>query len=146
MHAFGLHFLEIEGSGELWAVGVGTPAYMSPEAAEGSADIDHRSDIYALGCVSYTLLTGTLVFDSDSPVGMLVHHLKTPPQPPSLRTELPIPAALEEILMRCLEKDPARRPQSAEELSSALNGVELPHTWDQDRARAWWSLHLPDAN
>src|SRR5690606_3465464 len=61
----------------------GTPAFMAPEQALGQPVIDGRADIYATGCVAYWLLTGELVFTSDTPMGLLMHHAQTPPSPPS---------------------------------------------------------------
>ena len=103
----------------------GTPAFMAPEVVLGIADTDHRVDLYALGCVGYWLLTGKLIFEGRSAVEMMFHHANTPAPRPSTRTELPIPAPLEDLLMECLEKDPARRPVSAEVVSSRLDAVAL---------------------
>ncbi|HMF88056.1 MAG TPA: serine/threonine-protein kinase, partial [Gemmatimonadaceae bacterium] len=80
---------------------LGTPAYMAPEMALGEA-VDGRADIYALGCVAYYLLTGQLVFEADTSMKMLMHHLNTAPVPPSQRTELPIPRELDELVLACL--------------------------------------------
>ena len=120
----------------------GTPAFMAPEQAMGS-ELDGRADIYATGCVAYWLLTGQLVFTADSPMGLLVQHAQTPPTPPSARTDLPIPGALDDIVLSCLAKDPADRPQSARELSLRLAEVEGASCWTQDRAREWWEKHQP---
>ena len=95
---------------------------MAPEVVLGVADTDHRVDLYALGCVGYWLLTGKLVFEGKSAVEVMFHHAHTPPSRPSTRSELPIPASLEELVMECLEKDPARRPASAEAVSTRLDG------------------------
>jgi hypothetical protein len=73
----------------------------------------------------------------------MVHHAQTPPTRPSLRVELPIPAQLEELLMECLEKDPARRPASAEVVSTRLNAVPLAAAWTAERAEQWWAMHRP---
>ncbi len=143
---FGLvkHFDQDEEATRLTGVGVaaGTPAYMAPEMAEGIAEVDHRADLYALGCVGYWLLTGVRVFEADSPVKMIVEHARTSPQPPSARVELPIPAELDEIVLWCLEKDPAKRPASAAELSERLLSVARADPWEQGNAREWWNLHL----
>ena len=121
----------------------GTPAVIAPEQALGGSALDGRADIYATGCVAYWLLTGQLVFTADTPMGLLLHHAKTMPTPPSDLTELPIPAALEQLVMSCLAKDPADRPQSARELSRRLAELEGAGGWTEDRARAWWTLHEP---
>jgi serine/threonine-protein kinase len=123
----------------------GTPAFMSPEQALG-ADVDGRADIYATGCLAYWLLTGQFVFTSQTPMGMLVQHAQKPPVPPSVRTDLPIPKALEDLVLSCLAKDPANRPQSAKELSLRLADVEGANAWTQDRAREWWATNQSAAN
>jgi serine/threonine-protein kinase len=120
----------------------GTPAFIAPEQAMG-AEVDGRADIYATGCVAYWLLTGQFVFTADTPMGLLLKHAHTVPAPPSARTDLPIPAALDQLVLSCLAKEPAKRPQSARELSSRLAEVEGMHAWTQDRARDWWVTHRP---
>jgi len=121
----------------------GTPAFMAPEQALGRPDLDHRVDLYATGCVAFWLLTGRLVFEASSSMGLLVHHANTPPSPPSAHTELPVPGALDRLVLACLEKDPARRPQSARELSRLLAEAVDPSAWTEERARAWWARHRP---
>ncbi|HMH57258.1 MAG TPA: serine/threonine-protein kinase, partial [Gemmatimonadales bacterium] len=120
----------------------GTPAFMAPEQAMG-AELDGRADIYATGCLAYWLLTGQLVFTADTSMGLLLKHAQTPPTPPSARTELPIPPALEDLVLSCLAKDPAKRPQSARELSRRLGELDGADEWTQDRARDWWVTHQP---
>jgi len=124
----------------------GTPAFMAPEMALSRPDLDPRADLYSLACVGYVLLTGKLVFEADTPMAMLLHHAQTRPTPPSERTETEIPAALENVIMQCLEKDPNDRPGSAEELARMLEGMDLGTDWSQDRARNWWDLHLPGSD
>ncbi len=121
----------------------GTPAFIAPEQALGRSTLDGRVDIYATGCVAYWLLTGKLVFDSDTPMGLLMHHVHTQPAPPSTRSELPIPSALDTLVLSCLAKDPSDRPQSARELSLLLSEVEGVGGWSQERARQWWATHRP---
>jgi eukaryotic-like serine/threonine-protein kinase len=120
----------------------GTPAFIAPEQAMGT-DLDGRADIYATGCVAYWLLTGQFVFTADTPMGFILQHAQTPPDPPSSRTDLPIPAALDDLVLCCLAKAPADRPQSARELSLRLARVAGTTTWTQDRARDWWATHQP---
>ena len=117
----------------------GTPTYMAPEIAQGGA-VDARSDLYALGCVGYYLLTGRLVFDGDTALQVILKHLEQPPVPPSRRTDLPIPPLLEQAVMACLEKRPESRPASAGELSRLLAEVAVG-SWTQEQAAGWWSEH-----
>ena len=121
----------------------GTPAFMAPEVIVGG-EIDERTDVYALGCVAYFLLTGQLVFTADTPIKMFLQHLQTRPVPPSERTELPIPPELESLILSCLEKDPQRRPQNASQVLRALSRFRSAETWNNDAARRWWELHLTD--
>ncbi len=123
----------------------GTPAYMAPEVARGEATIDHRVDIYALGCVGYWLLTGRLVFEERSSLRLMMQHAHTPPVPPSQRTELEIPPALDELIMACLAKDPAARPASAAELGRRLAEAAPATAWNEERAQRWWELHHPES-
>jgi eukaryotic-like serine/threonine-protein kinase len=121
----------------------GTPAFMAPEVALGEQATDHRVDIYSLGCVAYWLVTGKLLFDGPSAVKVMVAHAHTPPPPPSSRTELPIPPELEALILDCLEKDPARRPASAEALQARLQAIPIATPWTRERAERWWSEHAP---
>ena len=123
----------------------GTPAFMSPEQALGEGAVDARSDIYALGCVGYWLLTGTLVFRGVTPLETVVMHVSREPEPLSRRTSRPIPAELEAIVLACLAKDPAARPQTADELAARLAETRLGEEWTQARARAWWEANVSPA-
>jgi len=120
----------------------GTPAYLAPESAAHNR-FDMRSDIYALACVAYWLLTGTVVFDGDTAAAVMTAHIRDRPEPPSWRTELAIPLELEEIILSCLAKDPDERPQTVEELSRRLAAVPLERRWSQARAERWWKAHVP---
>jgi serine/threonine-protein kinase len=118
---------------------LGTPAYMPPEMALGESDVDARADIYALGCVAYWLLTGRLVFPGDNPMKMLVAHIRTAPDAPSKHAPQAISPALEALVLRCLEKRPADRPQTAQELGGLLGQLHLDGEWSHDDAEAWWA-------
>ena len=101
---------------------IGTPSYMAPEQAAGDPDIDHRADIYALGCMAFELVTGKPPFHGRTPARTLAAHMgEAPPQLAELRPDLP--AAMRDVIMRCLEKDPDARPQRASEIVESLNGV-----------------------
>ncbi|HEX2609652.1 MAG TPA: serine/threonine-protein kinase [Gemmatimonadales bacterium] len=121
----------------------GTPAFMAPEVVLGASDTDHRVDLYALGCLAYWLLTGKLVFNGRNAVEVMFHHAHTPAPRPSTKSELPIPAPLEELIMECLEKDPARRPESAKAVSIRLAAIPLESAWTLERAEHWWGMHRP---
>jgi tRNA A-37 threonylcarbamoyl transferase component Bud32 len=121
---------------------VGTPAYMAPEMALGKA-IDGRADVYAVGCVAYFLLTGRLVFEGEEGLQMLVKRLNEDPPPPSSRTELPIPAEVERIIMACLGREPGDRPD-ASTLARALAAIPVT-SWTEEQAREWWAANQPSA-
>ena len=119
----------------------GTPAYMSPEQALGEREVDGRSDLYAVGCVGYWLLTGSLVFRGATALETIVMHATREPEPPSRRTSRPIPADLEAVVLSCLAKDPAERPRSADELAARLAAARSGDEWTPARAREWWETH-----
>ena len=119
----------------------GTPAFMAPEQVLG-APLSASADIYSTGCVAYWLLTGQLLFSADTPMGILLDHARTPPVPPSTRCELPIPEALDRLVLACLAKDPAARPRAAE-LSRHLADIHEANRWTEERARDWWAKHRP---
>src|SRR6185295_15124318 len=122
----------------------GTPAFMAPETILNEGAVDQRADVYAVGCVAYYLLTGQLVFEADTPMKMFMHHVQTTPIPPSQRSELPIPRDVDALVLACLEKDPAKRPQNANELLRMLDRCRVSDAWDNDTARRWWEMHLLD--
>jgi len=123
----------------------GTPAFIAPEQALGGEDVDGRADIYSTGCVAYWLLTGELVFTADTTMKTLLAHAQTPPQPPSARTTVPISPDLEALVLTCLAKDREHRPRSARDLLQRLDAVSLQHPWTDERARDWWTTHIPGA-
>jgi tRNA A-37 threonylcarbamoyl transferase component Bud32 len=99
---------------------VGTPYYMSPEQIRGD-DVGPESDVYALGALTYACLTGRVVFDAQTPMGVLTKHLMELPQSPSQRfPELGIPNSVSQIIMATLEKDPKRRLPTVGELQQGL--------------------------
>jgi serine/threonine protein kinase len=105
---------------------VGTPQYISPEQAMGKRgdEVDGRADLYSLGVVLYEMVTGRLPFQSDTAMGMLLHHLQTAPTPPDLaRPDLDIPAPHTDVLKRALQKDRDQRYSSATEMLAALDRV-----------------------
>jgi serine/threonine protein kinase len=125
------------------AVVSGTPAFMSPEQVLGDRQIDARSDVYALGCVAYWLLTGCRVFDGETSVQIMMRHVREQPVPPSKRAEVVISAELDDLVLTCLEKDPSRRPLHADAVGEALGRIHGDGPWSQQRAREWWDRHQP---
>src|SRR4051812_45808236 len=103
-------------------VALGTPAYMSPEQASADPGVDHRADIYAFGVLAYELLTGQPPFVGRSPQGLLAAHVSESPEPVTRRRGT-IPPALGALVMRCLEKRAADRPQRASDLAHALDDI-----------------------
>jgi serine/threonine-protein kinase len=116
---------------------LGTPAYMAPEMALGEP-VDGRADIYALGCVTYYLLTGKLVFEAENAFQLIAKHLQTQPVPPSQRIDGPVSPELERLVMKCLAKSPDERPQSAAKLREALEWISTDG-WGEEQATKWWS-------
>jgi eukaryotic-like serine/threonine-protein kinase len=117
---------------------VGTPAIMAPEMLRYQTPVDARADIYALGCVGYWLLTGKRVFEAETRNDMLVMHAHQKPVSPSKRIGKPLHAELEALIMSCLEKNPARRPQTARELRERLEALAFDRAWTEERAELWW--------
>jgi len=101
---------------------MGTPTYMSPEQCRGAGQIDHRADIYSLGCVLYLLVTGRLPFEAEGSGDLIAMHLREVPPPPSAKAHW-IPAALDRLILRCLAKNPAERFQTGTELASAITSL-----------------------
>jgi len=106
-------------------VALGTPAYMSPEQASADPSVDHRADIYSLGVLAYELLTGQPPFAGRTPQHVLAAHVTEAPEA-IIRRRASLPPALAALVMRCLEKRPADRPQSASEVVHALDDITTP--------------------
>jgi len=106
-------------------IALGTPAYMSPEQAAADPRVDHRADLYAVGVMAYEMLTGRTPFVAPTPQGMLAAHIAERPEPPS-RYRNAIPPAMNDLVLRCLEKNPADRTQAAEEIASRLAAMTTP--------------------
>jgi serine/threonine-protein kinase len=99
---------------------MGTPTYMAPEQCRGSGRVDHRADLYALGCVAYEMLCGRPPFLADGPGDVFARHLYFPPLP--LRSHHPeLPAEIDAFVLWLLEKDPAARPATAADVIRAVD-------------------------
>ncbi len=115
----------------------GSPAFMSPEQAAGVEQLDARSDIYNVGAVAYYLITGELLFNRESRLQMLHAHAYEELVPVQ-RFHEAVPADLQQVMLRCLEKDPNDRYQDAVALEKALAACECAGQWTPERAEAWW--------
>jgi serine/threonine-protein kinase len=116
---------------------LGSPPFMSPEQAQGKDHLDHRTDLYSVGALAYFLLTGQPPFVRETTMQVLMAHVYEKVTPPSeLRPE--IPADLEAVVLRCLEKDPARRFADAQGLEEALAACSCAGRWTRREAAIWW--------
>lgn len=118
---------------------LGTPLYMAPEAFGGALTADPRCDLYSLAAVGYFLLTGAPVFTGKTLVEIGAHHLHTSPAPPSSRAPVPIPPALDALLLRGLAKAPAERPADARAFEQALRACAPDAPWTVSDAAPWWT-------
>lgn len=116
---------------------VGTPAYMSPEAFDGTAT--PASDVYAIGASLYFALTGVPPFDGATAGELRGAHQRAPLVPPSLRASVDLPGSLERVILRCLAKAPAKRYRDADEVGAALEAcARLLPAWKPEDAARWW--------
>ena len=121
---------------------LGTPVYMSPEQCDGASKVDHRADIYSLGCVLFHLLTGKPPFDLPGLGAIISAHLREPPPPPtSLVPELP--SGLDELVLRCLAKSPEDRFATMSELQQACDTILARITLGSGRLLAMASGSMP---
>ena len=116
----------------------GTPAFLAPESVSGRHFVDARTDIYALGAIGHFLLTAQFMFDADTPMEMIRAQLSDIPPRASSRSPFEIPQALDNLIAQCLEKDPIKRPQSAEELLAQLERLESELPWTRQQASEGW--------
>jgi len=126
---------------------LGTPLYMAPEQAAADPDVDHRADIYAFGVTAYEMLVGTPPFSGLAPRALMAARMtEDPPHVCSVRPD--VPQVLADLVMRCLERDPADRPQSAHELLTALDDPAMvsgafgsaARVTGWRRRRSWWVM------
>jgi serine/threonine protein kinase len=119
----------------------GTPWFTPPEAISGSGQTDPRSDLYSVGALGYHLLTGQYIFNAETIAEIYKKQLANAPIPPTQRTTNPIGAEMEQLLLRCLEKDPALRPQSAGELRRQLLACPAAADWNLSARAVWWDAY-----
>jgi serine/threonine-protein kinase len=114
---------------------------MSPEAGAPTANSDARSDLYSVGAVGYYLLTGQAVFVGETMEELCRKRLEEKPLPPAARIGRPICPYLEALILRCLEREPEQRPQSARELIALLAASPRITDWTIEQRAAWWTGH-----
>jgi eukaryotic-like serine/threonine-protein kinase len=121
----------------------GTPSFMAPEQATHPEQTDSRSDLYSLGTVGYYMLTGQVPFKGQTPIQIMMAQVNETPDPPSLH-QSGIPADVEAIIMKCLEKNPEDRIASAIQLRDSLVACECSRAWTTARASQWWTDEKPE--
>lgn len=120
---------------------LGTPLYMSPERIRHPADADGRADIYALGAVGFYLLTGQRLFETETEHDLTYHVLHVAPRLASKCSPFAVPIELDALIGRCLEKEPADRPQTIAEVAGALDSILVQTPWTRSQIDAWWTRH-----
>jgi tRNA A-37 threonylcarbamoyl transferase component Bud32 len=123
----------------------GSPLYMAPEQIMRTHPSDPRTDIYGMGAIGYFLLTGRPPFVSTDAMEVMVAHARDPVVPPS-QYRAGVPDDLEKVVLRCLEKNPDLRYQTALELAGALFGCEVAGRWSPSEAARWWGRHEPETS
>ncbi len=131
----------------------GTPQYLAPERLHDPGTNDPRSDLFSFGAVAFFLLTGRNAVGGQS-IAEILHQLaNVPPSRPSEHTTQAIPPALDDLVFRCLSKEPKDRPDSAQQILNQLDGISDLPEWSEAQADQWWakyrqtfqSSHPPDA-
>ncbi len=120
----------------------GSPLYMSPEQAMGNVAPDQRSDIYSVGGVAHFMLTGKPPFDAGPTFKDLARASARAPKAASLERDtglIPPSRAFDQLVLKCLDKNPDNRFQSARELQTALQQLPEYHDWDANKAESWWT-------
>jgi serine/threonine-protein kinase len=116
----------------------GSPLYMSPEQATGDREPDARSDVYSMGTLLYYVLTGRAPFVDERPLKVLIAHAHEQPAPPS-QFNPAVPDDLEQVVLRCLHKNPDDRYQTAADLAAALADCDDADKWSHSDAHRWWN-------
>jgi len=114
---------------------------MAPERIRAPQLQDPRSDIYSFGTVAFHLLTGRQVFEGPGPTELIYQVMSAErPSPSQLRGE-PLPAALEKLVLDCLQINPDARPADFGKVLDLLDLVEIPERWTRDKSREWWEAN-----
>jgi serine/threonine protein kinase len=122
---------------------VGTPHYIAPEGVSGTSSVGPAADVYAVGALAYSLLTGQHVFAGKSGAEIIGHHLHSKPQPPSEKLGRMLDPFLEGLILACLSKRPEDRPADAGALLEQLEQGWTGAAWTQRDAREWWQTRAP---
>jgi serine/threonine-protein kinase len=117
---------------------LGTPLYMPPERVHNPGYGDARVDIYAVGVVAFQLLTGRRLFDAPNELELARQIVEVAAPRVSAVATQPVPPALDDLVARCLAKDPGERPQQVEDLIAVFSRVLREHPWSQEAAARWW--------
>jgi serine/threonine protein kinase len=125
---------------------LGTPAYMAPELFESGQNISPASDLYAVGCVAYFLLTGQHVFEAVSAHDMGMAHVMERPLPPSARCEARIDPQLDALVLACLAKRRDGRPHSVTLLRALLDSLPCAFHWTESQAETWWKTRAQEVD
>jgi serine/threonine-protein kinase len=121
----------------------GTPGFMAPEQVVGDREPDGRSDIYALGCLGYWLVTGQLVFTGRTAIETILQHVQAEPMPASQKSPHEVPRSFDELILACLAKNPDDRPPTADDVAGRLSAIERECQNAPDSVREWWDQHHP---
>lgn len=130
-------------SGQAEENACGSPHFISPEQAMRYDAVDGRADVYSLGATAYYLVTGRPPFEGRSVSELIRAHLSAPVTPPTQLVN--IPQDLEQIILRCLAKDPRDRYETIDDLRAALRACSEFGTWNETRSRQWWLAHAEQA-
>lgn len=118
---------------------LGTPLYMAPERIRDPSAVGPRADIYSLGAVAFNLLTGRRLFETETDHDLTYHILHVEAPRAARHAPQPVPAEFDELIARCLAKDPAQRPASVDEVAATLDAILAAHPWNAQQIEAWWA-------